>query len=71
MKALMRSSVSMVMRLPSRSRYTSLPSLTARRPNVVSAMSERRQKSVIWLRISSFFMAPGVGSGEWDGSGQN
>jgi hypothetical protein len=46
----------MVMRLPSRSRCTSLPSLTDRRPNVVSAMSEWRQKSVIWLRIWSFFI---------------
>src|SRR4029079_7415581 len=46
----------MVMRLPSRSRCTSLPSLTASRPNVDSAMSALRQNSVIWLRISSFFM---------------
>src|SRR5438093_13602264 len=52
----MRSSVSMVMRLPSRSRCTSLPSLTVRRPNVVSAMSAWRQNSVIWLRIWSFFI---------------
>src|SRR6185312_8727358 len=52
----MRSSVSMVIRLPSRKRCTSLPSLTARRPKVDSAMSAWRQKSVIWLRISSFLM---------------
>src|SRR5882724_4768216 len=50
------------MRLPSRSRWTSLPSLTARRPNVVSAMSDRRQNSEIWLRISSFF----IGDGGWE-----
>jgi hypothetical protein len=30
--------------------------LTARRPNVVSAMSAWRQNSVIWLRIWSFFI---------------
>src|SRR3954466_410150 len=53
----------MVMRLPSRRRCTSLPSLTARRPNVVSAMSAWRQNSVIWLRIWSFFMRPGWGPG--------
>src|SRR5882757_5329270 len=70
MKALMRSSVSMVMRLPSRSRCTSLPSLTARRPNVVSAMSKRRQKSEIWLRISSFFIRQGGRAGGWDKGGQ-
>ena len=58
----MRSSVSMVMRLPSRRRCTSLPSLTARRPNVVSAMSAWRQNSVIWLRIWSFFIGRGLGS---------
>src|SRR3954447_6038730 len=52
----MRSSVSMVMRLPSRNRCTSLPSLTAWRPNVVSAMSDCRQNSAIWLRISGFFI---------------
>ena len=46
----------MVMRLPSRSRCTSLPSLTARRPKVDSAMSAWRQNSEIWLRIWSFFM---------------
>ena len=57
----MRSSVSMVMRLPSRSRCTSLPSLTARRPNVVSAMSAWRQNSEIWLRIWSFFIGQGFG----------
>src|SRR5438128_1429275 len=57
----MRSSVSVVMRLPSRSRATSLPSLTARRPKVDSAMSERRQNSVIWARIWSFFMGSGLG----------
>src|SRR3984885_13627421 len=52
----MRSSVSTVMRLPSRSRCTSLPSLTARRPKVDSAISACRQNSVIWLRIRSFFI---------------
>src|SRR5262245_7150219 len=57
----MRSSVSMVMRLPSRRRATSLPSLTARRPKVDSAMSERRQNSVISARIWSFFMENGLG----------
>src|ERR1700682_4795900 len=57
-----RSSVSMVMRLPSRKRCTSLPSLTARRPNVVSAMSAWRQNSEIWLRIWSFFIRPDWGS---------
>src|SRR5436853_434574 len=64
----MRSSVSMVMRLLSRKRCTSLPSLTDRRPNVVSAMSARRQNSVIWLRIWSFFIAPpnSVGAGYLD-----
>src|SRR5437763_7055770 len=55
----MRLSVSMVMRLPSRNRCTSLPSLTALRPNVVSAISAWRQKSEIWLRIWSFFIGPG------------
>src|SRR5450756_414489 len=53
----------MVMRLPSRSRCTSLPSLTARRPKVDSAISAWRQNSEIWLRISSFFIAPD----DWDG----
>src|SRR5258706_2168529 len=52
----MRSRVSMVMRLPSRSRCTSLPSLTARRPKVDSAISAWRQYSEIWLRIWSFFI---------------
>src|SRR5882757_546512 len=66
----MRSSVSMVMRLPSRNRCTSLPSLTARRPNVVSAMSKRRQKSEIWLRISSFFIRQEGRAGGWDKGGQ-
>src|ERR1043165_372244 len=61
----MRSSVSMVMRLPSRSRCTSLPSLTVRRPNVVSAMSAWRQNSVIWLRIWSFFIGWGFGKYRW------
>src|SRR6202163_2559170 len=45
------------MRLPSRSRCTSLPSLTARRPKVDSAISAWRQYSEIWLRIWSFFIA--------------
>src|SRR6185437_3396047 len=58
----MRSSVSMVIRLPSRRRATSLPSFTARRPKVDSAMSDRRQKSAIRLRISSFFMGEAVGT---------
>jgi hypothetical protein len=35
------------MRAPSRRRTTNLPSFTARRPNVDSAMPERRQKSAI------------------------
>src|SRR3954447_22656452 len=52
----MRLSVSLVMRLPSRNRFTSLPSLTARRPNVDSAISAWRQNSAIWLRISWFFI---------------
>src|SRR5450756_311700 len=52
----------MVMRLPSRRRCTSLPSLTARRPKVDSAISAWRQNSEIWLRISSFFIAPD----DWD-----
>src|SRR6185437_9186657 len=64
----MRSRVSMVIRLPSRSRCTSLPSLTARRPKVDSAISTWRQNSVIWLRIWSFFIRldweMGVGSGD-------
>src|SRR5487761_2348756 len=52
----------MVMRLPSRSRCTSLPSLTARRPNVDSAISAWRQNSEIRLRIWSFFIAEGTGA---------
>src|SRR5476651_1708891 len=60
----MRSRVSMVMRLPSRSRCTSLPSLTARRPKVDSAISACRQYSEIWLRIWSFFIG-GVGADRW------
>ena len=51
----------MVIRLPSRKRCTSLPSLTARRPKVDSAISAWRQNSVIWLRIWSFFIRPGLG----------
>src|SRR6516164_6329496 len=47
----------MVILLPSRRRCTSLPSLTARRPKVDSAMSTWRQNSEIWLRIWSFFTA--------------
>src|ERR1700760_1805537 len=58
----------MVMRLPSRSRATSLPSLTARRPKVDSAMSAWRQNSEIWARIWSFFIGAegwtAVGSGK-------
>src|SRR5689334_7745356 len=61
----MRSSVSMVIRLPSRKRCTSLPSLTARRPKVDSAMSAWRQNSEIWLRIWSFFITNGF-NGLWD-----
>jgi hypothetical protein len=58
-KARTRSSVSVVTRPPSRSRLTSLPSLTARRPNVDSAMPTRRQYPEIscnsdWLSKSSF-----------------
>src|SRR2546423_15277679 len=68
----MRLSVSMVMRLPSRNRCTSLPSLTARRPNVDSAISAWRQNSAIWLRISWFFIGggwggPGGRGGVWGG----
>jgi hypothetical protein len=51
----------MVIRLPSRRRCTSLPSLTARRPKVVSAMSTWRQYCEIWLRIWSFFIRPVLG----------
>src|SRR5215468_1758069 len=47
MKAWMRSKVSVVMRPPSRSRRTSLPSLIASRPKVDSATSARRQYSEI------------------------
>src|SRR6202011_1044433 len=57
----MRSSVSMVMRLPSRKRCTSLPSLTARRPKVDSAISAWRQYCEIWLRIWSFFIGKDLG----------
>src|SRR5690349_6471531 len=45
MKLLTRSSVSGVTRAPSRNRATNLPSFTARRPKVDSAMPVRRQKS--------------------------
>src|SRR5262249_15890495 len=38
-----------------------LPSLTARRPKVDSAMSDRRQNSLISARIWSFFMEIGLG----------
>src|SRR5713101_4539012 len=51
----------MVMRLPSRKRCTNLPSLTARRPKVVSAISACRQYSAIWLRIGSFFIGRVLG----------
>src|SRR5690242_9202272 len=61
----MRSSVSIVILLPSRSRCTSLPSLTARRPKVDSAMSAWRQNSEIWLRIWSFFITNDF-NGLWD-----
>ena len=44
-KTLTRSKVSGVMRAPSLSRETNLPSLTARRPKVDSAMPARRQNS--------------------------
>src|ERR1700732_3568623 len=56
----MRSSVAMVILLPSRNLCTNLPSLTARRPKVDSAMSAWRQNCEIWLRISSFFIGAGV-----------
>ncbi|MET0446672.1 MAG: hypothetical protein ABW151_18985 [Pseudorhodoplanes sp.] len=56
MKAWIRSSVSMVMRLPSRRRATSLPSFTARRPKVDSAMPAWQQKSAMVARIWSFFI---------------
>src|SRR5256885_10394567 len=45
MKSLTRESVSGVTRAPSRKRATNLPSFTARRPNVDSAIPVRRQKS--------------------------
>src|SRR3981189_359898 len=61
----MRSRVLMVMPLPSRSRCTSLPSLTARRPKVDSAISAWRQYSEIWLRIWSFFIGGVLGPGWW------
>ena len=54
MKARMRSSVSVVMRPPLRSRLASLPSLTARRPKVDSASPRWRQNSLISCRICSF-----------------
>src|SRR5947209_2374980 len=47
MKSLTRVRVSGVTRAPSRSRATNLPSLTARRPKVDSAMPVRRQKSAM------------------------
>ena len=65
-----------MIRLPSRNRCTSLPSLTARRPKVNSAISACRQNSEIWLRIWSFFIGrwlepgfgpAGVGSRRWRG----
>src|SRR6266436_6604078 len=67
----MRSSVSMVILFPSRNLCTSLPSLTARRPKVDSAMSASRQNCDIWLRISSFFIARRVLAKPWDGGGQH
>src|SRR5436305_4691707 len=54
MKPRMRSSVSVVMRPPLRSRLASLPSLTARRPKVDSARPAWRQKSEISCRMASF-----------------
>src|SRR5713226_7864724 len=57
MKARMRSSVSVVMRPPWRSRLASLPSLTARRPNVDSAKPVWRQYSEISCSSSCAFMA--------------
>ena len=57
MKARIRSSVSVVMRPPLRSRLASLPSLTARRPKVDSARPRRRQNSPISCRICSFMAA--------------
>src|ERR1700712_261479 len=59
----------MVMRLPSRSRCTSLPSLTARRPKVDSAISAWRQYSEIRLRIWSVFIGGGFGPGWWAAGG--
>jgi len=47
MNVLTRSRVSGVMRAPSRRRATSLPSFTARRPKVDSAIALRRQNSAI------------------------
>src|SRR5262249_55386070 len=57
MKARIRSSVSVVMRPPLRRRLASLPSLTARRPNVDSASPRTRQNSEISWRICSFIVA--------------
>src|SRR5215472_12563738 len=53
----MRSSVSVVMRPPLRSRAASLPSLTARRPKVDSARPVRRQYSEISCSSCCAFMA--------------
>src|SRR5262249_1404546 len=58
MKARMRSSVSVVMRPPLRRRLASLPSLTARRPNVDSASPVWRQKSEISRKMASFMRCP-------------
>jgi len=59
----MRSSVSVVMRPPLRSRLASLPSLTARRPKVDSATPVRRQKSAISRRMASFIARLVIASG--------
>src|SRR5262249_28247198 len=53
MKARTRSTVSVVTRPPRRRRLTSLPSFTARRPKVDSAMRALRQKSAISRRSTS------------------
>ena len=61
MKERMRSRVSVVMRPPWRSRVASLPSLTARRPNVDSASPVLRQYSEISWSSSCAFMAVRLG----------
>src|SRR5215813_7958749 len=53
MNELIRSTVWVVMRPPNRRRETSLPSLTTRRPNVLSAMPIRWQNAAISARSAS------------------